>query len=202
MPPDTTDLQELDIIHRDEWPTYGGKFLPPPIKSSADLYALVDDGTEPPLPREERLKIFVEIEAILKERATLETDPLTLPDDFKQFCALTNKFTGPALPSISSCIPDAFDDLHDPLMGREYLNGNDEREQISLVSNWQLGVGAGYVGGKELEGDWSWRWALRAGYEEPPEIFEDVEDQLDSYCEIYLDVIVSSYGDDIGEGTI
>ena len=61
-------------------------------------------------------------------------------------------------------------------------------------------MGAGYAGARNGKGDWSWRWALRAGCEEPPEILEDVEDL--SYCECCLDVIVSFYGDDIGEGMI
>lgn len=101
--------------------------MPQPIKSSADLYALIDDGTEPPLPRGERLKIYHEIEAILKERATLDTDPLTLPDDFKRLCALTNKLSGPAFPSTNSCIPDAFDSLHNALTELRYPDEHGEK---------------------------------------------------------------------------
>lgn len=125
--PDTTDPEELDTIRRDEWPTYGWKPLSQPIESSADLYALIDDGTAPPLQEEERLRAFLEIETILQERAVLESDPLTLPDDFKQLCAITNKLTGPALPSTNSCIPDAFDGLHNPLMGLRYPDEHGEK---------------------------------------------------------------------------
>jgi hypothetical protein len=88
--PDTTDLEDLDIIRREEWPTYAYGQPRHPIRTSADLYALIHDGTKAPLSEEERLKVFTEIEAILKERATLESDPLTFPADFKQLCALTN----------------------------------------------------------------------------------------------------------------
>jgi hypothetical protein len=59
-----------------------------PIKTSADLYALIHDGTKAPLPEEERLKTFPGMEAVLKELATLESDPLTLPEDFKQLRVL------------------------------------------------------------------------------------------------------------------
>jgi len=88
------------------------------------------DGTESRLPREECLSIFYEIETILQERAVLESDPLTLPDDFKQLCAFTNKLTGPALPSTNSCIPDAFDGLHNPLMGLRYPDEHGEKANI------------------------------------------------------------------------
>jgi hypothetical protein len=90
-----------------------------------------------------RLKTFAEIEAILQERATLDTDPLTLPDDFKQLCALTNQIRGPALPKTNSQIADAFDGLHASLMGLVYPSSpRDELEsEVGLgFLDWEVTV--------------------------------------------------------------
>jgi hypothetical protein len=216
--PDTTDLEDLETIRRKEWPTHGSKPLPQPIKSSADLYALIDDSTKAPLPEEERLKIYAEIEAVLQELATLDSDPATLPDDFKQLCALTNSLKGPALPSTNSQIPDAFSGLRMPLweLKRPFFSPDDLESSMGL---WGLhytptvillmgGMEAAIGGGcwlcwcKDYPGDWAWRWATRVGHVQPPEIYEDVEDLLDRYCETYLDIIIYPYGDDIGEGVL
>jgi hypothetical protein len=204
--PDTTDLEDLDIIRREEWPSYMYGAPTHPIKSSADLYALIDDGTQPPLPEEERQKIFAEIEAILRERATLDTDPLTLPDDFKQLCALTNQIRGPALPKTNSQIPDAFDGLH--VMELKYpSSAQDELEdetglgsldwEVTVIS--RMGGMEDAIGGgcwmcwckNDTDGeDWGWRWATCVGYVNDPEIYEDVKDLLDRYCEVHSDVII------------
>lgn len=213
--PDTTDPEELDIIRCEEWPYNGVGHLSHPVKSSADLYSLIDDGTKPPLSEEERLKIFAEIEAILQERAVLDSDPLTLPEDFKRLCALTNSLKGPGLPMTNSCIPDAFDGLRLPMM---WLRDPDEHDDSATAFGLEclhykpgvmlcMGGIEGAIGGgcwlcwcSDWEGDWSWKWALSAGYEQPPQIFEGVEDLLGRYCETYLDVVASSYDDDVGEG--
>jgi hypothetical protein len=55
---------------------------------------------------------------------------------------------------------------------------------------------------KDYSGDWAWRWATRVGHVQPPEIYEDVEDLLNRYCERYLDIITCSYGDDIDEDVL
>jgi hypothetical protein len=214
--PDTTDLEDLDIIQGEEWPTYAYGQPRLPIKSSADLYALIHDGTKASLPEEERLKMFAGIEEILKERATLGSDPLTLPGDFKHLCALTNLLEGPGLPKTNSQIPEAFDGLHAPLMGLRYpLDTSDFLE--SSTGLWSLGwevtvilqmrgVEDAIGGGcwlcwcKEDGEDWGWKWATRVDYVDEPEIYEDVKDLLDRYCERYLSVIICSYDEDIGEG--
>jgi hypothetical protein len=214
--PDTTDLEDLDIISRGEWPTYAYGPSRHPIKTSADLYALTHDGTKPPLPEEERLKLFAEIEAILKERATLDSNPLTLPDDFKQLCTLTNSLQGPALPKTNSQIPDAFDGLHGTLIGLKYPMDSAEslKDLTGLESpEWEVtvilemgGVEDAIGGGcwlcwcKEDGEDWGWRWVTRVGHDSEPEIYEDVKDLLDRYCETYLSVITGTYDEDIDEG--
>jgi hypothetical protein len=214
---DTTDLEDLDLIHREEFSSYMFDAPPHPITSSADLYTLIDDGTIPPLPKEERLKIFAEIEAILQERATLDTDPLTLPDDFKQLCALTNQLRRPGLPKTNSQIPDAFDGLHAPLMGLKYPSSlRDELEDETGLEflDWEvtvileMGGAEDPIGGgcwlcwckNNIDGeDWGWRWATCVDYVNDPEIYEDVRDLLDRYCEVHSDVI---NGDEIGEGVM
>jgi hypothetical protein len=214
--PDTTDLEDLDIIRREEWPTYAYGQPRHPIRTSADLYALIHDGTKAPLSEEERLKVFTEIEAILKERATLESDPLTFPADFKQLCALTNSLEGPGLPKTNSQIPEAFGGLHAPLIGLKYpMNSRDFLE--SSTGLWSLewevtvilemggtedaiGGGCCWCWCKEDCEDWGWRWVTRVGYDSDPGIYEDVKDLLDRYCETYLSVIIGSYDEDIDEG--
>lgn len=213
--PETTDPEELDTICWEGWPYYGDGPLSQFPKSGADFNALVDDGTEPPLPKEERLKLFVEIEATLQQRATLDTDPLTLPCDFKQLCALTNKLTGAALPQSDSQIPEAFHGLHTPLWG---LRNPDPSGLLhSEIGLWLLdyeetvvlpmgGIEAAIGGGcwlcwcKNEDENWAWTWVTRVGHEYEPEIYEDVKDLLGRYCERYLNVLGYAYGHDIGEG--
>ncbi|CAD0111463.1 unnamed protein product [Aureobasidium uvarum] len=216
---DTTDPEELDIIRAEEWPNNTVDRLTAPIASSADLYAQVTDGTKPPLPEEERLQMFTEIESILRDRATTDTDPVTLPEDFKQLCALTDSLQGPALPITNSQIPRAFNGLRTPLasLKHPFLSPEQSKDSTGL---WTLdyetsvvldmGDVSGGVGGgswlcwcKENGTDaWTWRWATRVGNVQPPVVYEDVKDLLDNYCKRYVDAVASSYDGDIGQNEL
>ncbi|CAD0100227.1 unnamed protein product [Aureobasidium mustum] len=214
--PDTTDPEELDIVRAEEWPENVVGRLTNPIRSSADLYALITDGTKSPLPEEERLQIFTEIEAILQDRATLHTDPVSLPEDFKQLCALTDSLHGPALPMTEAQIPCAFNGLRTPLasLKHRFLSPDQLKQSTGL---WTLDyeasvvldmgeVSGGAGGGSWLcwckqdgTDDWSWRWATRVGYVQPPAIYEDVKELLDRYWRRYVNAVASSYDGDIGQ---
>ncbi|CAD0084586.1 unnamed protein product [Aureobasidium vineae] len=217
--PDTTDPEELDIIRAEEWPTNVIGHLTDPIRSSADLYDLITDGTKPPLPEEERLQIFTEIESILRDRATTDTDPVTLPEDLKQLCALTDSLQGPALPMTNLQIPCAFSGLRTPLasLKHPFLSSEQSKQYTGL---WTLdyeasviiGMGdvSGGVGGgswlcwSKAQGTdaWMWRWATRVGYEQPPAVYEDVKDMLGRYWKRYVDAVASSYDGDIGQNEL
>lgn len=188
MSPDTTDFEEPDTVRGDEWPTYGGKVLSQSTEGSANLYALIDDGTEPPLP-EERPKIFAEIGVVRRKRVTLDLNPLTLPNDFKQLYTLTNKPPGPGLPSTNLGIPDAFDGLWLPLSGLKHPSEPDWLEIAVGLGTLDCeataivvmgGIKAAIEGGRWLcwckhdSEDWSWRWATRVGHEQPPNSYGDV----------------------------
>ena len=211
---DTTDPEELEVVWYEEWA--GNGRLPNTIKSGSDFKHLIDDdGTKPPLPQEKRLQIFTEIETVLKDRAILKTDPLTLPEDFKQLCALTESLTGPGLGNTNCGIPHAFDGASGPLaslrfpLEQEYL--------VNAVGLWCLDYETSVIltmgdvhscagGGTWLcwckhdcSDDWKWRWVTRHGYEQPPHIYEDVKDMLERYWKTYLNVIQAVYDDDMGQ---
>lgn len=52
---------------------------------------------------------------------------------------------------------------------------------------------------KDDDENWAWRWVTRVGHEYAPEIYEDVKDLLDRYCERYVNVLGYTYGHDTGE---
>lgn len=214
--PNTTDPEELDIVRAEEWPKNAVVRLTNHIRSSADLYALITDGTRSPLPEEERLQIFTEIEATLRDRASLDTDPVALPEDFKQLCAVTDSLQGPALPMTESQIPCAFGGLRTPLASLKHpLLSPDQLKQSTGL--WTLDyeasivldmgeVSGGAGGGSWLcwckqdgTDDWRWRWATRIGYVQPPAIYEDVKELLDRYWRTYVDAVASSYDGDIDQ---
>lgn len=214
--PDTTDSEELDLIRAEEWPYNTVDRLTGPFRSSADLYAAITDGTKSPLPEEQRREIFTEMESILRDRATTDTDPLTLPEDFKKLCALTDSLQGPALPMTHSRIPCAFNGLQTPLasLRRPYLSPEQSKEstglrtldyETSLVLDMgEVSSGAG--GGSWLcwckengTDNWAWMWVTRVGVVQPPVVYGDVKELLDRYWKEYVDAVTASYDGDIGQ---
>ncbi|KAH0349610.1 hypothetical protein KCU83_g5446, partial [Aureobasidium melanogenum] len=115
--PDSTNREELEDVWYEEWPDSLAGDMPLSITSGQDFYSLINDGTKAPRSEEERLQALTKIEVWLRNRAVQHSEPgpLTLPDDFKQLCALTDLLERPGLPLTCSDIPQAFGGLAVPL---------------------------------------------------------------------------------------
>lgn len=218
--PDTTDREELELVWDEEWPyNVSLSDLPASIKSGHDFYSLITDGTKPPRPEEERLRIFAEIEALLREHAIGLPDPqpLALPEDFKQLCALTDSLQGPGIGMTESGLPHAFDGLTMPLA---FLNCSSEPESevmYSLGDLWFeeykptvslfMGAVSCVPGGtwlcwfKDDDGDWGWRWVTRVCRDGEAHVYENVRELLDQYWKQYLNGVLAKY-DDIGQDAL
>ncbi|KAG9664187.1 hypothetical protein KCU64_g844, partial [Aureobasidium melanogenum] len=217
--PDTTDREELELVWDEEWPyNVSLSHLPASIKSGHDFYSLVTNGTKPPLPEGERLSIFAEIEALLRERATGLSDPqpLTLPEDFKQLCTLTDSLEGPGIGMTGSGLPHAFDGLKMPLRSLRFSSESaseakyglglwyeDYRPTVSLF----MGAVSCVPGGtwlcwfKDDDDVWGWKWVTRVCRDGEAHVYEDVRELLDQYWKQYLNVVLAKY-DDIGQDAL
>ncbi|CAD0100757.1 unnamed protein product [Aureobasidium mustum] len=214
--PDSTDREELEDVWYEPWPHSLAGDMPLSITSSQDFDSLIHDGTKAPRSEEERLQAFTKIEVWLQNRAAQHSKPgpLTLPDDFKQLCALTDLIEGPGLPLTCSDIPQAFGGLAVPLISlglnaersnyTKRATGVDLLEYEATVILTMGQVDAPIAGGTWLcwlrddTDTWKWTWVSRLGTVEPPHIFEDVRELLDGYCKTYLNVLLRAY-EDIGE---
>ncbi|KAG9943457.1 hypothetical protein KCU85_g8631, partial [Aureobasidium melanogenum] len=213
---DSTDREELEDVWYEEWPDSLAGGMPLSITSGQDFYSLIDDGTKAPRSAEERLQAFTQIEVWLQKRAAQHSEPgpLTLPDDFKQLCALTDLLEGPGLPLTCSDIPQAFGGLAVPLisLGLDADHSDSTRratgaDLLGYEATVVLAMGqvdAPIAGGtwlcwlKDDTDIWKWTWISRLGTVEPPHIFEDVRELLDEYCKTYLNVLLRAY-ENIGE---
>ncbi|KAG9692359.1 hypothetical protein KCU95_g7315, partial [Aureobasidium melanogenum] len=211
--PETTDRDELQVVWDHEWPREIAGHLPSEIRNGNDLYSLITDGTSPPRPQHERLQIFTEMEALLRSRTTQLSDlgPLTLPEDFKELCALTDSLEGPGLPRTDTGIPNAFSGVRGALASLK--SAGDHELMKDMTGLWILGYDATVVffvgelkapvpGGTWLcwskrddHDTWQWRWVTRLGRDGDPHIFEDVKGLLDGYWKTYLSIVYASYGD-------
>ncbi|KAH0156496.1 hypothetical protein KCU67_g8292, partial [Aureobasidium melanogenum] len=214
--PDSTDREELEDVWYEEWPDSLAGAMPSSTTSGQDFYSLINDGTKAPRSEEERLQAFTKIESWLQNRAAqhLKPGPLTLPEDFKQLCALTNFLEEPGLPLTCSDIPQAFGGLAVPLISlgldadrsdhMRRATGVDLLEYEATVILAMGQVDAPIAGGtwlcwlKDDTDTRKWTWVSRLGTVEPPHIFESVRELLDEYCKTYLNVLLRAY-EDIGE---
>ncbi|THZ93639.1 hypothetical protein D6C82_08762 [Aureobasidium pullulans] len=196
--PDSTEPEDLELVAVDEWYS-----LPDSINTLSDFYSLLSDGTEPPLPGDRRLQLLAEIEECLQDRVPSEWRPLSLPEDFKQLCVLTDGLTGPGLPKTNAMyIPHAFNGLGSPLASLKgnYLSAEEMKAEPFLdLLDYEVAVaiGMGDVAGGTGE-TWKWRWSVRLGHDQPPRVYEDVVNLLEKYWKDFLTNIIASY-DDIGQ---
>ncbi|KAG9556913.1 hypothetical protein KCU71_g11243, partial [Aureobasidium melanogenum] len=181
------------------------------IKMPKDLYATLSDSTKPPLPQERRTQLLARLEEELQDRVASEFRLLRLPDDFKRLCALTNALEGPGLPGTNyGYMPHAFDGL-DAM--RESLKKHSADQMIKescldyldykvAVSIWMEGTSGAISGGHWLcwckdnsTKTWTWRWAARPGFENPPRNYDNVMELLDKHRKDWLSNIIQKYGD-------
>lgn len=212
--PDSTEPEDLELVAVEEWDS-----LPDSINTLSDFYSLLSDGTEPPLPGDRRLQLLAEIEECLQDRVPSEWRPLSLPEDFKQLCVLTDGLTGPGLPKTNAMyIPHAFNGLSSPLASLKgnYLSAEEMKAEpfldlldFEVVVAIGMGDVAGGTGGgswlcwckDDFTETWKWRWAVRLGHDQPPRVYEDVVSLLEKYWKDFLTNIIASY-DDIGQNDL
>lgn len=217
---DFEDFEDFEAILEEEWDSkyeyeQGQKhptripIFPPSVKAFKDIYPLLSNGTSPPLPNEERENYFRKIEAALTAQAAPKFRPVTLPDDFKQLCALTDELHGAGMPKSRKWqSPSAFNGLCYLLF--DLTHGNDDMTPLSVAQllrnsgmedggmDFAAGMQTGSLeqdGGTWLAlckddrdedtdpetGESNWRWVWFACNDLSTEEFESVSELVDKF---------------------
>ncbi|KAG9604378.1 hypothetical protein KCU77_g1208, partial [Aureobasidium melanogenum] len=155
--PDSTDHGKVELVLDEEWNLYDCMSLYEMIKMPKDLYATLSDGTKPALPEDRRTQLVAQLEEDLQDRVPSNFRPLRLPNDFKQLY-----------------VPHAFDGLE---VVCENLKNHPADQMIKESCLDYLN----YKVADNPTKTWKRKWAARLGYDQDPEVYEDVRELLDRH---------------------